>query len=135
MSRIVFTGGMVSQHALQVSRPTTRGKVEGSGLGGGLQAHIQGEVEGSGLGGLQSHNQGGKLRGLACGVSRSIPWGVSRHTPGACTEAETSPPAPPPQTATAAGGTTTSYWNAFLYFGLLRNSTPFVQNIRLATPS
>ena len=36
------TGGVVSQHALQVSRPTPRGKVEGSGLGGGLQAHTWG---------------------------------------------------------------------------------------------
>ena len=26
---------MVSQHALQVSRPTPKGEVEGSGLGGG----------------------------------------------------------------------------------------------------
>ena len=38
--------GVVSQHALQVSRPTPRGEVEGSGLGG-LQAHTQG--------GLQAH--------------------------------------------------------------------------------
>ena len=35
-------GGMVSQHALQVSRPTPKGKVEGSGLGGRLQAHTWG---------------------------------------------------------------------------------------------
>ena len=33
--------GVVSRHALQVSRPTPRGKAEGSGLGG-LQAHTQG---------------------------------------------------------------------------------------------
>ena len=42
---------VVSQHALQVSRPTPRGEVEGSGRAVGcLQAHTQGEVEGSGLG-------------------------------------------------------------------------------------
>ena len=48
----------VSHHALQVSRPTPRGKVEGSGQGG-LQAHTQGD-----------------------GVSRPTPRdGVSRPTP------------------------------------------------------
>ena len=31
--------GVVCQHALQVSRSTPKGEVEGSGLGGGLQAH------------------------------------------------------------------------------------------------
>ena len=89
--------GVVSQYALQVSRPTPRGEVEGSGglgvsrptprgklrvwLGVGLQAHTQGGVERSGRGGLQAHTQG------VC-----IP---------ACTEADT----PLQQTATAAGGT------------------------------
>ena len=64
---------MVSQHALQVSRPTARREVKGSDLGGspdphpggklrglawgGLQAHTQEEVEGSALGGLPAHNQ------------------------------------------------------------------------------
>ena len=33
---------MVSQHALQVSRPTPRGKVEGSGRGGGSPCPHQG---------------------------------------------------------------------------------------------
>ena len=33
--------GGVSQHALQVSRPTPKGELEGSGWGG-LQAHTQG---------------------------------------------------------------------------------------------
>ena len=98
--------GMVSQHALQVSGPTPKG-----------------EVEGSGLGGLQTHTQGGKLRGLAWGVSRPTPgWGFSpsQHSGGSpgphpggvsrpihggggipvCAEADTSPH----QTATAAGG-------------------------------
>ena len=34
--------GVVSQHALQVSRPTLKGEVGGSDLGVGLQAHTQG---------------------------------------------------------------------------------------------
>ena len=63
---------MVSQHALQVSRPTPRGEVEGSGLGGSPGPHPGGEVEGSGLGGLQAHTQGGKLRGQ--------PGGSQAHT-------------------------------------------------------
>ena len=50
-------GEYVSQHALQVSRPTPRGALEGSGQGG-LQAHTRG-VEGSGLGGLQAYTWGG----------------------------------------------------------------------------
>ena len=79
--------GVVSQHALQVSRPTPKGEVGGLARGG-LQAHTQG--------GLQAHNWG---------VSRPTPRGVvSRPTPGECipayTEADT-----PPMTATAAGGT------------------------------
>ena len=79
--------GVVSQHALQVSRPTSKGEVEGSGLRGCLQAHIQG--------GLQAH---------IWGILQAHTGGVSRPTPGgdipACTEAD-----PAQQTATAAGGT------------------------------
>ena len=81
-------GGLVFQHALQVSRPTPRGEVEGSGLGG-LQAHTQ---EGSwGVGGLQAHTWGG--------VSRPTPtmhWGRSTHS-NCC-------------------GRHTSYWSAFFLF-------------------
>ena len=81
-SVILSTGGrVVSQHAFQVSRPTLREEVEGSGWGS-LQAHTQGEVEGSGWGGVFRPTP----RGCVC-----IP---------ACTEADT-----PQQTATAAGGT------------------------------
>ena len=69
----VHRSGVVSQHALQVSRPTPRG-----------------EVEGSGLGGVSRPTPRGKLRGLAWRVSRPTPrgklrgqaWGVSRPTPG-----------------------------------------------------
>ena len=40
VSVILFTGGgLVSQHALQVSRPTSRGEVEGFGLGGSPGTH------------------------------------------------------------------------------------------------
>ena len=83
-------GGGVSQHALQFSRPTPGGGVEGSGLGGvskptpwgGLQAHT--------LGGLQAHA-----------------WGrVSRPTPGGCI------PDPPDGYCC---GWYASYWNAFLF--------------------
>ena len=87
----VHRGEVVSQHALQVSRPTPRGEVEGSGLrwvsrhtpggspgphpgwspgphpGGGLQAHT--------WGGLQAHTQGGGLQAHT--------WGIP-----ACTEAD-----------------------------------------------
>ena len=57
---------VVSHHALQISRPTPKGEVEGSGLGGSPVPHPM-----------------GKLRGLAWGdwVSRPTPWGVSRSTP------------------------------------------------------
>ena len=72
--------GMVSQHALQISRPTPTGEVEGSGLGGlqgphpgGLQAHIQG--------GLQAHTWGGGLQAHTQGISRPTPRRVSRPTP------------------------------------------------------
>ena len=64
---------MVSQHALQVSRPTPRGEVEGD-LAGGVSRPTpkgdlawgvyrpkpKGEVEGDlARGGLQAHTQGG----------------------------------------------------------------------------
>ena len=80
----------VCQHALQVSRPTPRGEVEGSGLGGGSPGP----------------HPGGKLRELAWGV------GVSRPTSGggipACTKAD--PPADEYCCRRYA-----SYWNAFLF--------------------
>ena len=73
-------GGVVSQHALQVSRPTPRGEVEGDLARGGLQAHTE----------------GGSWGDLArVGVSRPIPrGGLSQHA------LRQTPP-----TATAAGGT------------------------------
>ena len=81
------SGGVVSQHALQVSRPKPRREVEGSGWGGVSRPTPRGEVEGSGWVGLQAHTQG---------VSRPTPWGgLQAHTQGgvpACTEADTPPP-------------------------------------------
>ena len=54
--------GGVSHHALQVSRPTPRGKVEGSGLGGGSPGpHPGAEVEGSDFGGVSRPTPRGGL--------------------------------------------------------------------------
>ena len=53
-------GGVVSQHALQVSRPTPRGEVEGDLVRGVSRPTPKGEVEGD----------------LARGVSRPTPGGV-----------------------------------------------------------
>ena len=75
VSQQFFRWGCVSHHALQVSRPTPKGELEGSDRGGSLQAHTQG--------GLQVHTQGG--------FSKPTPRGVSKPTPGdipACTEAD-----------------------------------------------
>ena len=84
-------GGVVSQHALQVSRPTPGGKLRGLAWGGSPGPHPGGSP------------------GPHPVVSRHTPGGVSRHTPRgspdthlggipACTEADT-----PQQTATAVG--------------------------------
>ena len=62
--------GVVSQQALQVSRPKPRGGVEGSGLGGVSRPTPRGEVEESGLRGLQVYTQGG---------SQAHTHGVSQH--------------------------------------------------------
>ena len=72
---------MVSQHALQVSRPTPRREVERSGQGGwGYSRPTPSrKVEGFGQGGLQAHTRE---------VSRPTPEGV--YIP-ACTEADPSP--------------------------------------------
>ena len=82
-------------HVLQVSRPTARGEVEGSGLVGGSPGpQPGGEVEG--LGGVSRPTPGG---GGSWGV---WPWGgVSRPTP----RVGVSQHALRQQTATAEGGT------------------------------
>ena len=97
--------GVVSKRALQISSPTPRGEVEGSGWGD-LQAHTQGEVEGSCQGGsrptprgkVEGSHQGGSPVPHPGGVLQAHTWGgVSRPTPRgvcipACTEADTPPP-------------------------------------------
>ena len=63
---------MVSQHALQVSRPTPRGEVEGYLAGGGSPGpHPRGKVSGiwPGGGGYQGPHSRGKLRGIWPGGS------------------------------------------------------------------
>ena len=71
--------GYVSQHALQVSRPTPKWELEGSGWGVSRPTP-RGKVEGFGWGGLQAHTWAG---------------GVSQHALRQT---------PPHRTATAAGG-------------------------------
>ena len=107
--------GGVSQHALQVSRPTPNGKLRGSGQGGFPGPHPRGKLRGiwpggclqtHTQGGLQAHTWGGCLQVHTQGVSRPLPrgWGVSRPIPGwwlqahtlgvfipACTEADPHP--------------------------------------------
>ena len=61
--------GLVSQHALQVSRPAPRGEVEGSGLGGFTRPTPWGGSPGPHL---------GVSRPTSRGVSRPTPSGVSR---------------------------------------------------------
>ena len=75
-------GGLVSQHALQVSRPTPSGEVEGSGLGRGISRPTsRGEVEGSAQGGSPGpHWRVGGLQAHTWGESPShTQRGVSQH--------------------------------------------------------
>ena len=93
-----YSGGVLSQHALQVTRPTARWSLRGL-----ARSTPRGKVEGSGW-----------------GVSRPTPRGVPGPTPGgfqvhmggcipACTE--TDPPADGYCCRQYA-----FYWNAFLFF-------------------
>ena len=82
---------MVSQHALQVSRPIPRG-----------------ELEGSGRGVLQAHTQGGSLRGLTWGR------GLQAHTQKGVYPSMHGGRPPPPADVYCCGWYT-SYWNAFLF--------------------
>ena len=76
MSVILSTGGVVSQHALQV---VSQHALQ---VSGGLQAHTQGELEVSGQGVLQAHTLG-VLQPTAEGVSRPTPkGGLQAHTQG-----------------------------------------------------
>ena len=83
VSRPTPSGGSLRGLAGGVSRPTPRGGVEGSGLGGVSRSTPRGEVEGSGWGGLQSHSQGSlQAHTGGWGVYPSMFWGR--------------PPPPPP---------------------------------------
>ena len=117
--------GMVSQHALQASRPTPReevkqsgrgvggrgvprptpkGEVEGSGLGGGSPGPHPGGSPGPHPGGLQAHTWGEGSQGPhPRGFSRPTLGGVSQHALRQ----------PPPDGYCC--GRYTSYWNAFLF--------------------
>ena len=74
-----------------------------------LKAPPRGEVEGSGLGGSAGPYPGGKLRGLAWGVSRPTPGGgLQAHTQGVSQYAlrQTPTPIPPPSRRLTAVGST-----------------------------
>ena len=75
----------VSQHALQVSRPTPRGKVEGDLAGGVSRPKTKGEVEGDLAGGVSRPTPNGEVAGdLARGVSRPTPGGACSQ--GVCSQ-------------------------------------------------
>ena len=101
LSVILFTGGggVVTQHALQVSRPTSRGEVEGSGLGWSPGPHQRGKLSSLAWGGSPGPHPRGCLQTHTWGGSPGPHpgWGVCIP---ACTEADT-----PPQTSTAVGST------------------------------
>ena len=92
LSVILFTRGMVSQHALLV---VSQHALQAGLLGGGIPACLAGDIPAclAGLwgGGSPGPHPGGKLRGLARGaspgsylggISRPIPRGVSDPHPG-----------------------------------------------------
>ena len=106
-------GGVVSQHALQVSRPTPRGEVEGSGPRGCPGPHPRGKLRGLAWGGLQAHTQWG-LQEHTQGDLQAYTWGgVSQHA------LRQTPP------DSYCCGWYASYWNAFLL--------PFVLGATLLT--
>ena len=97
--------GVVSQHALQVSRPISRGEVEGIWPGGVSRPTPKGEVEGIWPGGVSRPTPKGEVEGdLARGGLQAHTWWGSIP---ACTEAD------PPDGYYC--GQYASYWNAFLF--------------------
>ena len=83
----VSGGGVVSQHALQVSRPTPKGKLNGLARGC-LQVHTQGGTQAY-TGDLQAHTRGYLLQGVLPAPGGTCTGGVWRA----------------PVKATAVGGT------------------------------
>ena len=59
-------GGVVSQHALQVSRPTPRGEVKGGLVRGISRPTPKGEVEGDLARGVSRPTPGGSAPGMVC---------------------------------------------------------------------
>ena len=109
-------GGCVSQHALQVSRPTPKGELEGSGRGG-LQAHTDGGSPGPHLGGgFSRHTPGGGFLGAHLGGLQAHTRGVSRPTWGVYPSMHRGR-TPPPADGHCCGRCA-SYWNAFLLINL-----------------
>ena len=111
--------GVVSQHALQVPRPTPRGEVEGSDQRGSPGPHPTGKFRGLAWG-LQAHN-GGVCRPTprwggspgphpGCGVSRPTPgvWSPGPHPEGGVSQ-HTLRKTPHGYCC----GRYASYWNAF----------------------
>ena len=97
---------VVSQHALQVSRPIPNGKVEGSGLGGGSRPTTSGGSPGPHLGMSQGpHLGGGHFQAHTQEVSRPTPGGSPGPHQGISQHALRQTIPHPQQTATAAGGT------------------------------
>ena len=83
-------GVVVSQHALQVSRPTPKGEVEGNQAWGVSRPTPKGEVQGIWPGGVSRPTPKGEVEGDLAGVSPDPhlggspdphPGGVSRPTP------------------------------------------------------
>ena len=91
-------GGVVSQHALQVSRPTPGGEVEGSCLGGSPGPH-PGESWGVWPGGSPGPHQGGLSRPTPRGVSQNALRQTPPRADGYCCRRYT------------------SYWNVYLFDG------------------
>ena len=95
LQQVSKRGGVVSQHTLQVSRPTQGGSLGGSGQGGVSRSAPKGEVERDLV---QAHSQGEVEGDLDRGVPAPggcLLWG------GACLGGGVETP----MTATAAGGT------------------------------
>ena len=83
VSVILFTGGGgVIPACLVGLQAHTLGKVEGSGLGGGLLAHTQGEVGVRPGGGVSRPTPRGEVEGSGLGDSRPTPGGISRSILG-----------------------------------------------------
>ena len=80
VSVILFTGGWYPSMPCRSPGPHPGGKLRGLPWGGGSRPTPRGEVEGSGLGGLQAHTQGGGVFSRPTpGGYPSMHWG--RHPP------------------------------------------------------